>query len=86
MADCVCFHENFNCVTRGTDTRGRSMFKPVLSCKHLTQVSVVRSRSDLERKGEGKKRYRKKGGRGRIAKFLPKTQEWPENSMRQTMT
>lgn len=31
----------------------------LLSCKHLTQVSVVTLRSDLERKGEDKKRYRK---------------------------
>jgi hypothetical protein len=32
--------------------------------KHLTQVSVVTLRSDLERKGEGKKTYRNKRGRG----------------------
>ena len=32
--------------------------------EYLTQVIVVTLRSDLERKGVGKKRYRKKGGRG----------------------
>jgi hypothetical protein len=54
------------CVTLGTYTHGRSMFRPVLSCKHLTQVSVVRPRSDLEREREDKKRYRKKRGGGGV--------------------
>jgi hypothetical protein len=56
--------------------------------KHLTQVSVVSSRSNLERKGEGKKRYRKKrrgGGAGVRQKCtnFPQSYESPQNSRRQ---
>ena len=72
MADCVCFHSDFKCLTRGTHTPGRSMFKTVLCCKHLTKVSVVRLRSDLERKGEGQKRYTKKGVTAGLYKFFQK--------------
>jgi hypothetical protein len=41
------------------------MFRPVSSGKQLTQVIVVTFRSGLERRGKGKKRYRKKGGGGK---------------------
>ena len=48
------------------------MFKPVLSCEHLTNyASVVTLSSDLQRKGGGKgqKTIQKEGGEAEVHKF-----------------